>query len=437
MRRTRALVTVIALCALAAVPVAGTGTAAAADPAEAVLDWNAHAIAALINAPTAPTPGAGQPPPVAVQHLAMVQGAVYDAVNAIVGSHQPYLDGVPAADPSASQPAAVATAAYEVLVGVEMVPPFSQTVLDRLEDAYEDSLEAVPDGPAEDAGVAAGHAAASAMLAAREDDGRYGPFRFTVGTEPGEWQLTPPGFVNDPFAWVADVTPFTLRSTSQFGTNGPPALHTGDYAREYDEVLRLGSTTATSSRNPEQEALAQFYTVNPVELYNRTFRAIAAAEGLDLAEQARLFAMLDLAGADALINCWDDKAEWSFWRPITAIHQGDDDGNQRTIGDPDWAPLLAAPPYPDHPSGYNCVTGAMMTAAREFFGSDEMGFSVVRIVPGVPDVTRDYERFSAVLEDTIDARVYQGLHFRSADEEGARIGRHVALWLAAHFFEPT
>ena len=436
MRRTRAVAAFVALGA-AVTPLAGAGTpAAAAEPANAVVEWNAHAAAALMNAANAPTPGAGQPPPVAAQHLAMVQGAVYDAVNSIVGGYDPYLDGLPAADASASQAAAAATAAYEVLIGVEMVPPFTQTVLDRLADAYDESLDAVVDGPAEDAGVAAGHAAAEAMLAERADDGRYGAFRFMTGTLPGQWQPTPPAFVNDPFAWVADVQPWTLRSTDQFGTNGPPRIGTGDYVREYDEVRIVGRIDSTV-RTPEQTALANFYTVNPVEMYNRAFRTIALDEGLDLAEQARLFAMLNLGGADALINCWDDKAQWSFWRPITAIRNGDTDGNPRTVGDPAWTSLLASPPYPDHPSGYNCVTGAMMTVAREYFETDQYDFDIVRIAAGVPNVTRTYDRFSDVLRDTIEARVYQGIHFRSADVEGARIGRHVAHWLAGNFFQPV
>ena len=436
MRRTRAVAAFLALGA-AVTPLAGAGTpAAAAEPANAVVEWNAHAAAALMNAANAPTPGAGQPPPVAAQHLAMVQGAVYDAVNSIVGGYDPYLDGLPAADASASQAAAAATAAYEVLIGVEMIPPFTQTVLDRLADAYDESLDGVVDGPAEDAGVAAGHAAAETMLAERADDGRYGAFRFTPGTLPGAWQLTPPAFVNDPFAWVADVQPWTLRSTDQFGTNGPPDIRTGDYVREYDEVRLLGSIDS-SLRTPEQTALASFYTVNPVELFNRTFRTIALREGLSLADQARLFAMIDLAAADALINCWDDKAQWSFWRPITAIRNGDTDGNPRTVGNPAWNSLIASPPYPDHPSGYNCATSATMTAARAFFGTNRFQFDVVRIAPGVADVTRTYFRFSDVWADTIEAHVYQGIHFRSADVEGARIGRHVAQWLAGNFLQPV
>ena len=275
------------------------------------------------------------------------------------------------------------------------------------------------------------------MLEARADDGRYGPFRFTSvePTVPGKWQTTPPAFVNDPFAWVAEVEPFVLQSQSQFRSKGPHALTTDAYTREYNEVKDLG--TAGSPRSARQEAVARFYTVNPPELFNRTFRTIAADRGLTLVDEARLFAMLNVAGADGLINCWNDKAHWSNWRPITAIREGDNDGNPSTVGDPGWTPLIATPPYPEHASGYNCETSAFMHTAEAFFGRGKTEFSVVRIVPGVPNVTRNYERFTDVIDDTIDARVYQGIHFRAADVQGAEIGKDVARWLDHHYFQPV
>ena len=318
---------------------------------------------ALINAPTAPVPGAGQTPPVSQLHLAMVQGAVYDAVNAIVGGHQPYLPELPPVSPSASQEAAVATAAHDVLVGlgVGRVPPLPQVVRDRLDALYAEALAGISDGTAKADGIAAGSAAAATMLAAEANDGRYVPFSLTIGTKPGQWRPTPPAFVNDPFAWLARVEPFVLDSTSQFRTKGPNALTSRAYARDYNEVNDLGAID--SPRTEEQTAVAQFYTVNPVELFNRTFRVISETQRLTLAEEARLFAMLNIATADSFINCWDDKAFWSSW--IAVI------GRQRDV-----------------------------------------------------------------VDDTVDARVYLGLHFREADVHGARIGKKVARWLDRHFFEP-
>jgi hypothetical protein len=415
--------------------------AQAGPPEDAVLDWNRYAVEALVNVPNGPVPNAGQSPPVSILHLAMVQGAVYDAVNMIDGGHEAYLDDLPSAPASASMPAAVATAAHHVLVGMVVVPPLAVGIIDRLNGLYGDSLAAIPNSASKTAGIAAGEAAAAAMLRARANDGRFGPFRFTCGEDAGEWRpatstvCTTPSGPSDPNAWVARVEPFVLESTSQFRSKGPDDLESGAYAKEYNEVKDLGEVD--SPRNAEQEAVARFFTntTHPPEWYNRTFRTVSAEAGLTLVEQARLFGMLNMAGADSLINCWDDKAFWSFWRPITAIRTGDDDGNRKTVGDSGWTPLEGNPPYPDHTSGYNCVTGAFMHTAGAFFGKKPMTFDLVRNVTGAADVTRTYAQFADVIDDTIDARVYQGIHFRAADVQGAAIGRDVAHWLDKHFFQ--
>lgn len=435
-KRTLGTFVLAASVALLASVLGPAPAVADSEHSDAVRVWNLHASDALINAPTAATPGAGQAPPVSQLHLAMVQGAVYDAVNAIVGGYQPYLPDLPAAPPSASQDAAVATAAHDVLVGLGIapVPPLPQVVLDRLDALYAAALAGIPDGDSKTEGVAIGAAAAAAMLEARTDDGRFVPFPWQEGTDPGEWRPTPPAFAND-FGWVGKVEPFTLESTSQLRTKGPNALTSRSYARDYDEVKDLGASD--SVRTDEQNVVAQIYMANPVELFNRTFRVIADAQELTLADEARLFAMLNVAAADGLIACFDDKGFWNFWRPVTAIHEGDNDGNRRTVGDPAWTPLVAAPPYSDHPSGYNCNSAAYMYAAKAFFGKNRMDFSVVKIAPGVPDMTRDYKRFTDVVDDTIDARVYQGLHFREADVQGAGIGEGAARWVDRNYFQPV
>ena len=228
------------------------------------------------------------------------------------------------------------------------------------------------------------------MLADRANDGRYPavPFTFTVGDDPGEWR--PTSGVNDPFAWVAKVDPSCSRAPTQVRTKGPNALKSGAYTKEYNEVKAYGGngTTTPTLRTQEQTDTARFFAVNPVELFNRTFRGIAASQGLTLAEQARLFAMLNMAAADSLINCWDDKAFWSFWRPITAIHEGDNDGNPRhgrrseldAVHHADAGAVT--PPYPDHPSGYNCATGGFMYTAEAFFGRGKFDFSLTATVLG-------------------------------------------------------
>lgn len=434
-KRTLGTFALAAVTALVATVLGAAPAVAQPEDSDAVRVWNLHASDALINGATAGTPGAGQAPPVAQLHLAMVQGAVYDAVNSIVGGYQPYLPDLPPASPSASQEAAVATAAHDVLVGLGIapVPPLPQVVLDRLDALYAAALAAIPDGDAKTDGVAAGAAAAAAMLEARTNDGRFVPFPWQVGTKPGEWRPTPPEFANN-FGWVGKVVPFTLESASQLRTKGPNALTSRAYARDYNEVKDLGAVD--SPRTEEQTVVVQLYVAHPAELFNRTFRVISEAQGLTLAEDARLFAMVNLATADSVIACFDDKAFWNFWRPITAIHEGENDGNRRTVGDPAWTPLVAAPPYSDHPSGYNCVSAAYMYTARAFFGTNKMDFSVVK-TPGSADVVRTYTRFTDVVDDTIDARVYQGLHFRDADVQGAWIGERAARWLDRHFFQPV
>ena len=438
----------LALCALlVAVVVGGAASSAQAVTADdAVLDWNRYAVEALVNAPAAPTPGLGQGPTVAILHLAMVQGAVYDAVNMIDGGHDAYLDDLPAAPGSASKSAAVAKAAYDVLVGASMTPPLTAAIIERLGNLYDDSIDAalLEDGAINvAAGIAAGQAAAAKMLSERAADGRYGPFRFTCGDDEGEWRpttslvCTTPSGPSDPNAWVAKVEPFVLESTSQFRSKGPHDMKSGAYAKDYNEVKQLGAVG--SQRTPEQNALAGFFTntTSPPEMYNRTFRSVAASEGLGLVEQARLFAMLNIAGADGIINCWDDKAHWSFWRPITAIRLGDQDGNPKTEADPSWASLSGNPPYPEHASGYNCITGAFMHTAAAFFGKKPVAFDMVRIVAGEANQTRHYDQFTDVIDDTIDARVYLGIHFRAADVQGAEIGKDVARWLDQRFFRPV
>jgi hypothetical protein len=295
---------------------------------------------------------------------------------------------------------------------------------------HANALAAIPDGTSKNDGIAAGAAAAAAMLAERTGDGRYVPYINPVGDEPGEWRPTLPAFVNDPFAWVGKMKPFAVRSTSQFRTKGPLDLTSRQYAKEYNEVKDLGSST-TTLRTPEQQAIAAFYQPNPVEMLQRALRDVTKNEGMGVVDEARFYAQLNVSTADTLINVWDEKNFWLFWRPITAIQEGDNDGNPRTTGDPAWLPLIATPPYSDHSSGYNCVTAALMHTAALFLG-DNTDLHITNLATGV---TRDYTRFTDVPKDTIEARVLQGIHFRTADVDGAKIGKEVARWVKSHYFK--
>ena len=432
-RRTTSRVWRTSLVALALA--AGTGLlpgvqVTAAKPANAVLDWNQHAIVALASPGTATPPGSGQTPPVAALHLAMVQGAVYDAVNAIDRTYEPYLDGLPRAPRSASKSAAAATAAHHVLVG--LTPALPQVVRDRLDALYAATLARIPSNSREIAGIRIGAQAATAMLAARANDGRYLPYSFTTGTGVGEWRPELPSYVNDPFAWVAKVQPFTLRSASQFRSQGPLDMTSAAYALEFNEVKALGALNG-STRTPAQTELARFVSANPLPILNAGLRQVASNRGLSVTSSARLLATTSMASADALIACWDDKDEYNFWRPITAIRHAADDDNPGTVAQSDWEPFLPTPPYPDHPSGYNCFTGAMMHAAKGFFGTDLVSFDLTS--PG-SNTTRSYDRFTDVIADAIDGRIYTGFHFRTADVQGATIGKNVANWVKAHHFDP-
>ena len=415
-----------------------------AAPNDAVSVWNERAAVTLASGNTATTPGLMFAPPVAFIHLAIVQGAVYDAVNAIKGGHAPYLKGIKAAT-SASKDAAAATAAHHVLIGLVNQAPLTMTltadvktaIKARLDTQYAASLAEISAGQAKEKGIAVGAAAAAAMLANRMGDGRFGAAGFPVSATPGAGEWRPIGGANDPNGWVRNVRPFTLPSSHYFHTSGPPLpLTSTQYATEYNEVKMLGRATG-STRTEAQTQLANWSAGHPVPMIYAGMRQVATSKGLTITEQARFHAMTSMAGADSLINCWAEKAHWNFWRPTTAIQLGDTDNNSATDPDGGWTSLLAVPPYPDEPSGANCVFGGVMHGAKAFFGSDAAVFSLTSPGPaGTMGLgsTRNYSSFTAVITDMIEARIYGGLHFRRADVNGAELGRRVADFVDQNYF---
>jgi hypothetical protein len=458
----------LAATALLAAGLGGPSTAAQAQYARnAAIEWNAIASTAIM----APPPlGAGQPPQAAVLSLAMVQGAVYDAVNAIDGGHRPYLVSPPASIAGSKEDAenaAAVSAAFRVLGGFEELcdpDPAAPCALRGLVPAqrptlqllYEASLAAVPDGSAKDDGIAIGAAAAKAMLSARAHDGRFGPFRFVEGFDPGQWRLAPPqgptGIVaRDPTPWVGFVTPFLVPNVEMLRSDGPNPLTSVAYASDFTEVKELGSLTSTK-RTADQTAAAIFWQDSGPAIWNRVYRELATSyqgHGLDVADSARLFAMTNLAAADGSIGCWNDKAYWSFWRPITAIREAASDGNPATQADPHWLPLfdpsvpvsgapLVTPGFPDHPAGHTCLSAATVHALRAFFGTDKVSFTAIsnKCSPA-PCPVRSFDRFSQALKEIIDARVWGGIHFRTADVQGAVLGNKVAHHMNKHYFQPT
>jgi hypothetical protein len=406
----------------------------AAAQANEVTHWNQIATSTLVAFP----PPAGGAAPAFQINMAMTQGAVYDALNAIEPRYQPYL--LEERFPGASKEAAAATAAYTVLSNIvstvpESIPfPNRQQLLDTLATECTNSLDAIPDGPPKTAGIAAGNAAAAVMIAARQGDGRFGPSPWVPNYEPGHWQplLDPNGTpILDPTAWVANVRPFLIQSPSQFRTDGPNALTSTAYTEDFNEVKALGRVDSTT-RTPEQTHIAIFWQQIPP--WNAVARNLIADPqyAVDIVDSALLFAMMNLSTADAAINAWNDKYYWDFWRPWAAIQRADEDGNPDTEPDPSWTALITAP-YPDNPSGACSFSGAHLEVLQRFFG-DRTGFDVTSA--RFPGELRHFDRFSLALREIIDARIWAGLHFRTADVQGKILGRKVVHYMSKHYFQP-
>jgi hypothetical protein len=428
-----------AIAALGAVAVAVPAVA----PANEVTNWNRIATDTLV---AIPGPAGGAPPALQIS-MAMTQGAVYDAVNAIERRHRPYLLRT-RFDPKASKDAAAATAAYRVLTDiVTTVPatiafPNRISLLATLTTAYAASLAPIPDNRSRSRGIAAGNAAADAMIAARQGDGRFGPSQWVPNSDLGHWQplLNPDGTqMLDPTPWVGGVRPFLLKSSSQFRTDGPNELSSAAYAKDFNEVKALGSVNS-AARTPEQTHIALFWQSagGPALLWNGVARNLVEDPNYAVgpADSALLFAMLNLSAADAGINCWNDKYYWDFWRPWQAIHEAARDGNPATEPDASWTSLITAP-YPEHPSGHLCLDGAHLRVLQMFFDTDSIRFGVTsRAFAFPPGETRYFDRFSEPLKEITEARIWAGLHFRTADVQGRKLGMKVAHYMAKHYFQP-
>jgi hypothetical protein len=417
--RRRAVVLVVAVAASTALAAPSTAGASAAT------QWNLNATNALIVT-------GGQAPPVSMLHLAMVHGAVYDAVNAIDGGYTPYLVS-PDATPFDSQDAAAASAAYHVLVSI--LPAQTASLTAMYNAAIDPSV--IPDGLAKTRGIAIGLAAANAMIAARTGDGRFGACCFTVPAvlEPGDWRPLASG--NDPNGWIRNVTPFLINSASQFRTKGPWPLASPQYAREFNEVKSVGiKDSALATRTQHQTDAALYWAVHPGRTWSRIVRGIDMERGLSTADGARLYAQIYLTAADSAISVWADKEYWGFWRPLTAIREAASDGNPATEADPAWDSLIANPPYPDHPSGHLGLSGSHIETLQEFFHTDQIGWTdTIPATATTPAMTMSYAKLSDALNEIIDVRIWSGIHFRAADEQSADLAKDVAKWRKHHYFK--
>jgi len=392
--------------------------------ADVVTDWNVNALIVI---------GAGaaaRPTPSGLLDITMVHIAIHDAIQAFQGRFETY--NAPTPNAAGSPIAAVARAARDVLVN--RFP--AQAV--AIEATYQNYLSANGLLPT-DAGVLVGQAAALNIINRRTNDGSFppNPEVFTGGTAPGEWRPTQPTFSMPMSApWFGAVVPFALKdSAGLLPEPPPPHLRSGAYAKAYNEVKALGARF-NSARTPEQTDLAYFYAGNFLAQLDQVLRAIAAAHLSDIGDSARLFALAHIAGTDALISAWNNKRYYNFWRPSTAIANGDDDGNPKTEGDPTWLPLIDDPPYPDYTSGANSITGAFMRTLALFFRDDAFTFDVTSMVPQAIQKTRTYSRFSDVAADVVEARILLGIHFRFADTVARRQGKQAADWAFSHILRP-
>jgi hypothetical protein len=419
-RRKLMCVAVAGLLAAGAPVVSAGGAAYAAEAStsvNAVVVWDQNAQTAIWDV-------AGQQPQVQARSFAMVHGAVYDAVNAIAGKpYQPYLVA-PWTNGRESVNAAVGTAAFKVLSALF---PAQQ---DRLQAQYDAWLGTIPAGNAKQRGIAVGGQTAAAMIAARQNDGAFGNGAWPVGTQPGQWRPTPPTNANDG-AWVGTLKPFLLPSVSMFRTSGPPALTSAQYARDFNEVKAIGAVNSTTRTADQTQAAIWWHDRHLGEWEIK--RQLATTQRLTPLQAARMFAMVDLAEADATAACYNEKRTWMFWRPLTAIQQADTDGNPATVADPAWMPLLVTPPHPDYTSGHTCFTAASMSALLYFFGRNNIPFSAYSPASGT---TRSFASFTQAIGEVIEARIWGGIHTRAADVEGAKIGFQVTGYMAGHYFRP-
>jgi len=391
--------------------------------ADAVTDWNEITLAAVT---------VGRPGPIGSLDTALVQLAVHDAVQAIDRRFEPYHVEIKGAKGSRS--AAAVAAAHDVLVGLYPAQAAS------LDAKYYDYLAS--NGLTGDAGLEVGQKVAAEFLPLRRTNPDPLPQPFIGGPDPGTWRPTDsflgtPAGPPAPFSpmatpWMAAMDPFTLTSPRRFRAPPPPALTSERYQKDYDEVKALGALVG-SSRTHEQTDIAHFYNDNFFAQWNRALRAISAKHVRRIGDSARLFALANAATADAVITSWDSKKHYAFWRPLTAIREGANDGNPNTHADPAWQPLVNTPNYPDYTSGANNVTAAMTRTLALFFGTDRVTFEVTSLSPLAANKTRVYQRFSDAARDVVDARVFLGIHFRFADTAARTQGTRVADWTFSHF----
>jgi hypothetical protein len=379
---------------------------------DAVLRWNEEALTAIRTART--------PPPVAARNLAMMHVAAFDAVNAVTLTHRPYEVYVTA--PAGTDPgAAAAAAAHRVLTA--LYP--GQAV--RLDAALNDSLAGLPPGRVRADSLQIGRFVADRILEARRDDGSGREATYTLRPGPGLWQPTPPGYRPALLPQWGKVATFSTVRMADIDPGPSPAMTTPEYTAAFKEVKSLGAINSPT-RTAEQAIIAWFWaddegTVTPPGHWNRIAQDAARQRGLSLEDNARLFALLNVALADAAVACWDCKFKYGVWRPVHAIRQADQTGNPDTEPDRTWTPLLTTPPFPSYSSGHSTFSGAAAAVLAKFFGTDAFRFTATS--EGMPGVSRSFNSFSAAAEEAGRSRIYGGIHYEFDNQQGLRAGRRI------------
>jgi hypothetical protein len=403
---------------------AGVSSAQSVNPVDPVVQWN-RVLLTIVR-----TPGA-QPATIHPTHgFAIMHAAIFDAVNAIERTHRSYAIHLNGVSRFASQEAAAAAAAHEVLVRLY---PALQTMLD---DALQQSLASIPNDADRAEGIRVGQIVADRLLDLRSHDGADAqPIPYVFGTRPGDYQSTPPKFPPQPqFTHWRHVVPFVLAQAAQFRPGPPPALAGTRYGRALNEIQSVGIAESTAA-TVDQALTGRFWNGAIQNYWNEIAQTASVAHRLSTADSARLFAHLNLTLADAVIAFYDAKYTYNFWRPVTAIRAADSDGNPETAADPNWLPeVTRTPPDPSYPGAHAVISAAAALVLTEFFRGDRFEFTVTS--EALPSVERSFDRFSAAAEEASLSRVFAGVHFRFDETVGERLGHQVARFVLAHLLTP-
>lgn len=392
--------------------------------ADVVLDWNALALNAIRTENIGPT--------LSTRNLAILHTAIYDAVNSIVRTHQPYRFQVDSPAGSSPEAAAVA-AAYEVIK--LLYPSFAAPA----DDLYANYLAASTPDASLTNGLALGRQVATLIVQSRSDDGANTDVPYIPSNSPGQWQRTPP-FYRPPLTpqWRY-VDPFCLPDIEPFVPGPPPALDSPEYAVAFNEVKAIGGKTSTV-RTAEQSTIAVFwsdfsYTAMPPGHWHEIAATIARNQGNSLFDNARLFALLSLAQADAAIVCWEAKFRYNLWRPVTAIQRADEDGNAATEKDVAWNHFLNSPPFPAYTSGHSSFSKASAQVLTHFYNTDTLAFSATS--DSLPGVSRSFNSLAACADEVGLSRIYGGIHYSFDNVQGKRSGGRIGDYVSANFLLPN